>query len=154
MGDLLLEMMRRIVSVILVLAVSCLMHVKLEATVCPAGPRDSAAMGNAEAAFQRHATPSSQTGHDCCPPVPKEQDGCKHTGAERPECRLKSADCCLAKAPTGQLPPSKTTGPAFSASESSSCIVFRAPEVRQVHLAYPLSLAANIGLQLGFVLRN
>jgi len=146
-------MARRIVRVILALAVSCLMQVKVGATVCPAGPRDLTAFGNDEAGLQQHSAPSSQTGHKCCPPVPSEQDSGKHATAGKPDCRLKSADCCLAKEPAGQLPASKTTGPGSSGGEGLTRVAFRTPEECDVHWVHSPSLRPDTGPQMSAVLR-
>ena len=151
-GRLIAEMSRRIVSMILALAVPCLMPMKPEATVCPAGPRDLTAIGSDEGSLHHHAVPSSPAGHKCCPPVARGQDGCKHATAGKPECGEKSVDCCLAKAPSGQLPPSKTIGPASSDRAGLTRVVFRTPEKREVW-ANALSPRAETGLQLNAILR-
>lgn len=152
-GRLIAEMSRRIESMILALAVSCLMPMNLGATVCPAGPRDLTAIGSDEASFHHHAAPSSQASHKCCPPVARGQDGCKHAAAGKPECRVKSVDCCLAKAPTGQLPPSKTIGPISFAGAGLTRVVFRTSEEREVYWAHSLSLRPDTGPQMSAVLR-
>ena len=152
-GTLIAEMSRRIVSMILALAVSCLMDMNLGATVCPAGPRDLTAIGSYEVSFHHHAAPSSQAGHKCCPPVAGGQDGCKHATAEKSECRMKSVDCCLAQEPAGQLPASRTIGPASSGREGLARVAYRTPEEREVYWANALSPRADIGLQLSAVLR-
>ena len=146
-------MSRRIVSMILALAVSCLTHMKREATVCPAGPRDLTAIGSDQASLHHPAAPSSQAGHKCCPPVATGQGGCKRATAEKPECGVKSADCCLAKAPTGQLPPGKTIGPASSPFAGLTRVVFRTPAEREGYWANAWRPRAETGLQRSAVLR-
>lgn len=152
-GRLITEMSRRIVSMILALAVSCLMPMNLGAIVCPAGPRDLTAIGSDEASFHHHAAPSSQASHKCCPPVARGQDGCKHATAGKPECGVKSVDCCLEKEPAGQLPASKTIGPASSGGEGLTRVAFRTPEEREVYWAHSISLRPDTGLQMSTVLR-
>src|SRR5215467_996579 len=148
-------MARRIVSLFLALVVPCWMQAAMGSTACPTAPRDSGVVGRVAAELKHYAESSSQPNHECCPPVPEKQGECEHATARGTDCSVTSADCCSVKAPTGQLPPGKTTGPVSSSEAGFARMAVKAPEDRAANWTKSSSPPAEASrLKLSTVLRN